>query len=898
VWRRAPFVLVRYPGLLAALALGALLLAVAFAAYPLFLSATSTSLLRAELSAPLAGRYRAGISYKASNVPFAEPAPAPFGGTRYQALDHAFRDLAGEHELLGPPVFGILGPRVTVAPPDDRATPTSGRLLASTDALGHVQQLEGRPGQGAWLPDLAADSIRVGAGDVVSLQGVGGASVELPVDGVYRGLYSGPRVGYWQQWTDEIYPTRGSFADPAVPPQPILLDHDLLIRISQELGVDSATIGWQAPVRAGVELTVDRAREVSRFAQDVRLRISGSSAIGRLFDCCHERLLDQQQDTRFSTRIDELLAAAGERTAAVETPSRVLQVAGLLVAVAVVAAAGAFAVAARGTESRLLFARGMSPARFAARSAIESILPTVAGAILGFGFSILLVRLLGPGGAIAPSAVSAAAVATAAGAVIAVLALAVVSAASYVGRFEHRGGGLSVLARAPWELAALAVAVYSFRQLQSGAALVTTGDIRRPGVFLLAFPLALIAGTAGLGARAVRAGFERLRQRSGRFRASAYLAVHRLAAGSMLTVILLSAAGLSLGVFVQAQTLVRSLRRTVEANAHVFVGSDVRVLVDADRPVPGGVPFPITRVTRVAHAGTFTRSGLEYDLLAVDPGSFAGAAYWSESFSRAPLQEMVAALGDEGGGLPVILVGGVASGVSGIDINGEDLSIRVVGHADAFPGMLGRRPMVVVDGEALDAAYRGPADPRSGSDASWELWVRGPSRLVVGALIRSGFVPGQILTADRVEDIPYITATIATFVVLNALGLAAAVLVVVGLLMYLEARRRSQLVAYGLSLRMGMTEAGHQRSITLELGTMLLGALVVGAGIGLAAAFVISRFLDPLESIPPTPLFEVPVGLIALTAGVLAAAAVIGARAMQRRARRTSFAEVMRVADE
>ena len=55
-----------------------------------------------------------------------------------------------------------------------------------------------------------------------------------------------------------------------------------------------------------------------------------------------------------------------------------------------------------------------------------------------------------------------------------------------------------------------------------------------------------------------------------------------------LTVLLVSAAALCLGVFVNAQTMVRSLRATVDAKAGVFVGSDVQVWVDHDAPTQRG----------------------------------------------------------------------------------------------------------------------------------------------------------------------------------------------------------------------------------------------------------------------------------------------------------------------
>jgi len=50
---RAPFGLLRYPGLLAAVIIGALLLTLVAAAYPMFLSRSEGALLRAKIADPI-----------------------------------------------------------------------------------------------------------------------------------------------------------------------------------------------------------------------------------------------------------------------------------------------------------------------------------------------------------------------------------------------------------------------------------------------------------------------------------------------------------------------------------------------------------------------------------------------------------------------------------------------------------------------------------------------------------------------------------------------------------------------------------------------------------------------------------------------------------------------------
>ena len=71
------------------------------------------------------------------------------------------------------------------------------------------------------------------------------------------------------------------------------------------------------------------------------------------------------------------------------------------------------------------------------------------------------------------------------------------------------------------------------------------------------------------------------------------------------------------------------------------------------------------------------------------------------------------------------------------------------------------------------------------------------------------------------KDISYIAAVIDTFLVMNGLGVLAALLVFAAMLMYLQTRQRSEIVSYGLSLRMGMRSSRHLAAIAIEVGAML-----------------------------------------------------------------------------
>ena len=901
MWSRAPLILTRYPRQLVALAVGALLLVVAGASYPLFISAVSSSLVRSEIREPLVGPYRAGVTYKSTNLGFDEQVPG--GDPVYRVRDERFRSLTADGGVLGEPVLSIAGPEVIVEAAGTDVV-ADGRLFAGEDALQHVDALgEDAPGD-AWIPDLIAEAVGVEPGETITLRNED-RTTDLTVAGVYRALYPLPRRSYWLQWTDEVYPTcPAPCPDPPVPPQPILVSEDALVSAAAALGVERASFGWQAPLATATP-TLEEARRVRDFVLDLRRRISDEgSELWQVFRCCDISELDrgageiEAQQTIYSSAIAGVVDRAEERLAAVESPGRTVQVAGLVVALAVLAAGGVFGVGGRVTEGRLLSAMGMSPAAYGAKAALEAVLPAVAGTAVGLGASIAFVNVLGPPGRVGAEALRTAAMQAALASVAALVAVGLVSALSFRSRFEHHGRQASLLARLPWELVLVVLAYVSYRRIEAGGGFVAdAAGVRRPSPLLLLFPLASIGAAVGVVARIARLVLARVRPdpRS----AGAYLAMRRLAGGGSLPLLLMVAAGLSLGVALHAQALVGSMRSTLDAKARVFVGSDAQVVVGSELAERPAVDVPTTSVVRMAHAGTVAGSTAEIDLLAIDPATFVRAAFWQESFSDEPIDDLVASLDDVSGGrLRGVLVGSSLDVVDAIEVNQDQLPVTVEGRASAFPGMLGSGPMLVVGRSALEELYDGPANPLHVSDVNTELWLRGSQEEIERALARLEIPQSQTLTAEQVQDIPYIAATLDTFVVLQGLAVVAAVLVLVGLLMYVEARQRSQLVAYGLSLRMGVSRRDHRRALGLELGAMLLGALVVAIPSALGAALLMAQHLDALETIPPRLVVELPVVAMAAITVILVVVIWAAARTIERRASRRPLGEVLRLADE
>ena len=150
--------------------------------------------------------------------------------------------------------------------------------------------------------------------------------------------------------------------------------------------------------------------------------------------------------------------------------------------------------------------------------------------------------------------------------------------------------------------------------------------------------------------------------------------------------VFLVAATLALAVFAASQTMVSSLRSTVDAKAKVFVGSDVQLQVGPDTQIPSDFGFPATIATRSRQAGYISDSDLQFDLLAIDPATFERAAYWNSAFSdrsEADLMRLLEA--PSGDRLPVVLANGQGIAPAALEMQQHIVPIDIVATASRIP---------------------------------------------------------------------------------------------------------------------------------------------------------------------------------------------------------------------
>ncbi|MGH2724544.1 MAG: FtsX-like permease family protein [Actinomycetota bacterium] len=890
LWRKAPLVLLRFPGLLAALAAGALLLSFAAASSSLWRSATQNDLVRAAVGNPIVTRYGAGVSFQTSTLPLS--LEGPDGRPMYEVQEEAFEGRTARSPLLGPVLSGVLGPTVVIAPAGEPSRGREVRPLARTEGFEHVELLRGGPGSGLWISDMTARGLRVGPGDAVTLRLQQGPSVEVTVDGIYRALHTQPSTGYWRALHGHIY-RRCLLC--AIPPPFVLGDRDLVLSLLGGLEAPTAAFTFDAPA-SRVGMTFDEARDLERFADDFLRDVSRRRTdLHGVFRCCGPRFEPYPTDARFVSLAPQVVSEVERRLAPVEVPVRILAGVGLLVAVGVVAAAGRFTMAARRTEAALLSARGTPPATIAIKAVLEALLPAAVGGAAGLGAAILVLVTLGPERAVVGVEVGRAALLAWLAAVVLV---GVVSGIDFLARGPRHRRGLGGL-RYLGEAAVVLLAGWSAWFLLRGGPLIP-GDPTRSepaSPFLPLFPIAFIGAFGALGARLVRGAFGRLRTRSGRMPPATFLAVHRLAAAPGLVIVLMAIGALSLGVFLNGGSMVRSLQATVEAKAGVIVGSEATVRVPYGFVPTQPLGFPTTPVTRWRDAGALLPGGISFDLLVVDPATFTGAAAWEGTFADTPVERLVGRLHPAEDGAPIpVIVSGLAGDVGAepaLEIASRRLPIRVVGRATTFPSQLATAPLVVMDARAIPDRF-GLTNPLDRAPALTELWMRAPPSVARTALAPFGIPPEDVLTTEEVERTPTMAAVISTFAVLNGLAVTVGLLAVVVLLMYLQARQRGQVVSYALSLRMGLSDASHRRAVLQEVGAMMGSALLLGVGLSAAASATLIGRLDPVTAVPPSPILVFPVAIVPVAVVGLAVVSWLAGRLTNRRARRTDLAGVMR----
>lgn len=869
-WRRAPWLLRRRAGVLALVAGAAIVLVAPLAAVPLFLSSVGT----ASVAVQAAERCPrdTGASYTESLPPDEAVSPAgnPFG------------PLAGE---LGSVTRWSGSELVRLAGPEPRDD-TAAVLLTRDGAAGRIDVVAGPAGDGsgAWVTDRAAAATGLRPGDVATIDGTA-----LPVAGVYRDL-AGPTLD--DDWCahGDILLTRDS-TDSVLPPPVVIVDRPTFTRVMADLGADRVDVTWEAPLRSG--LTVAR---TTALVDD----LGCGSATATALAWCQGPLPDAvrgDRDVIVSRVLQSHLPFVVDRAGSIRTSvaGGVWPVAGCaaLAGVGFVAAAASLWFDRRRRELTLLTVRGVSPPALGLKAVLELIVPLAAGAAAGVGMAYGLVRWLGPSPVVEPSAVAVAVGAGAAGLGVAMLVVGVaVTRRVETGR---AGGPRAAWVRAvPWELLLVGLAVVSYRRLGEWGVPVSTGaDVSRVDPLGLLFPVLFILTGVAIASRLLVLALAPLRSASRGWPIPLFLAVRRVSRSRVAVVALVASSAVAAGVLGYAATLNRSLEATLDTKARAFVGSDVALRLVPGARLPAELADTATEVE--CHGGADVEAGgrdEEVTVCAIDPTTFARATFWDASFSTSGFDDILGRLAAPAGDgpVPAVVVGldglpATARAVVGSARTGR-FTLEQVADARAFPGMKRPTPTVFVAAANLDRL-----DLTAGAS---ETWIRGDRDRILATLADSGTGYVETRRAGEVVDRAAFLTVAWTFDFMQAIAVAAGLLVVAGLAAYLDARRRSRRLAYAFARRMGLSSAQHRLALLAELVASVVVGCWAGLGIAVAGAWLAYGRVDPVPTFRPGPVLRPATAVIVALAVTASVVAALAATVAQRHADDDSPVDVLR----
>lgn len=866
-WTRGPFLLLRQPMAMFALAAASSILGLAASTGPLFISSVGTGALHVAAEKRCVQDDQISVINPALNV-YLPVAADPQAGASVQAADPVVRAAFNRANLPEPDLTTY----TTVATTDDSGRfPTDVGLFSNDDALAHVEVLSRVPGGGIFITNTYAAQLGIGAGDQLLL-----AATAIPIAGVYRDLDdAGFRTvlpDFWCHWRSLIVTSVSS-----QPPPFVLADAATVYELGGDVEAE-----WTSPVDiAG--LTLAEARTVATTARSFfpanAVRQTNTSSVVAGFGIRTTLDFDVQET-------EKLQAAVGSPVAAIAT-------AGAILSLVLVSGSVVFWTQRRQRELLLLSTRGVGPFALGLKAVSELALPAAVGCAVGWGLGLLAIPIVAPSPLLEPGAAPRALLAAGAGWLACVVCIVLMTMA-ITGEWRRRPGlatfnfRLALFAAAP-----IGVALWLFQKAD-------LQQVTRPGVYLidpalLLSPVLALSGLVLAAAMLATTPLARVRSRAGGSGFALFAAVNRSAAARGPIVAVICGLAIPIGLSVYSAGFTQSSETTIEQKAANYTGApvvlDVRVQL-------GGHPDVGTLATPVSYtlAQTITRDGdasQEIEILGIDPNTFARYALADPEVTGTPLPNLLRALTDRPPGQPtpalLVAAADTAPPPTAVDVRSSTLSFEVVERVPAFPGMrYPSRPMLVVDLAAISDLDR---------FGGWhnELWTdQQHVAEVLSRLSAQGIIADDIQDPATFLDATSLLRVTWTFDFLRVVSTLIGVVSLAGLFLFLSARQRRQAAAYVLLKRMGMSPLTYLRSLLLELTALSAWSWLTGCLTGALALLVATNTIDVNPGFAPPTLLRLPVDVILITGAALLVAVFALSYWTQRRAEQADPASILR----
>lgn len=723
----------------------------------------------------------------------------------------------------------------------------------------------------------------------------GGAIAELRVVGLYEPLWTPDGVeapgrdAYWADVPPELVPTHIAAFD--APNFELLLTDEPALLTSGLNG----EIRWDSPLRS-LPTTFDGMR---RLRDRVRALESALVGTGELGDAMTAISVAGGRAPRLTTDLFGTVASVESAAARLSAPLASAQAVGGIVGMVAMVAVGLFFVERRRTEFRLLASEGERSPTMSARVAAQLAAPVVVGAAAG-----ILAALVGP-------------------------------------RWFGPADRLEVDELVWWKVAATAIVALAVAAVTAGVlgsrTLLTTADVRTRRTVIASLAIVLVVVTAGawvqvgrtaaidsesldlvvvvlpvlavsLAVTVVLAASGRVWRAVGRhgerLPTEGFLALRRLAGGSVGIRVVGGVLGLGVGLLVFAIAFTSTVDRTVDAKLAAELGGETSVTLIDDLPPDFVAPAPTTVIRT---SDTLTRPGtVRTRVVAIDPDTFAAAVIWPAEFG-VEVEEVVAAVSAVSGeSVPAVAIDGEpapAVGAFGFEVT---YPYQVVERVDGFTGAGGIAASLLVSGDALDGLALAQQGYGSREEAAADD-VRLPTdrfrqRLITAA--RADEIVAALDAADvRYRDVvsrserrsdPSIAATRSAFGYLGVIGIVAATAALVSLVLSLSAQRRVRALTAVMTRTMGLSAARAALVTVIELVAVMSVAVVAGFA---AAPLLVRRLSVRFDPAPDRPPVVAPIvawaPLLAASAGAVFLIA-IAVWIIELRAGRRPAGEVLR----
>ena len=649
----------------------------------------------------------------------------------------------------------------------------------------------------------------------------------LRVAQVFDDVPVSPIPDFWCGWADLFLPTAGG--DP--PPPSAFASPETITRFGG--------VAYDEYRMTDEPLTIAEARDAEAAFETARATWDGRFArtFGETEPPEMRRILERA----------EAVTVTVQRSLAPVLLTAVVAVAAVLLAASVLLARS------RHRELLLLAVRGLPPARIALGLTGQVSGALTVGALAGSTLAYVAVRWFGPSPLFEPTAVRYGFASVVAAVLVGVPTVAFVVASvadRSVDRRRRRIGAAASMSIVVIALAALAF--WSFRTLDRDGGIRTFGVESRGGSLLaLGFPLFALLAIVALVAMVLSFVVRPLRLTGGGFPRAVRLGWRRVVLESGPLAAIVVAIALAAGCLTTANALADAARRQLIEKADVYVGADLAIsLYD-----PPNVPDDWSDRTSLATTARGRLDGGSFDLVGIDPATFAAVARLRSDASDLSLAELVelVATPPGPGRAPALAVGSAAEvgDIVELDVPGGQapLQLDVVATAEFFPGKSSGGMMFIVDRALVDAAVPFPVSV---------LFVRDPPADAVAQLRAAGVRTGVVRDVDTAFDGSAYSALRWAYAPLAVLGALFALVALALQLLVVAARAGSRRATHAIMRRTGFGPRQLFGASLVESGIPLVVGTLVGVGASVAAVSLAVARLDPMPSLQPPTLFEMP----------------------------------------